>query len=146
DIHVHAETAGFHPHPDRDCAFIRELNPGKVRTQTLEKFLLAQLCRLHDSLLVFEKLNNDKAGSVEGISGLRQENLPRPGLMAQKSREENISVNNDAVGIHSVSYSPKRRLFFSHQSALISSDNCQAAFSVSVLRRAILSTRNQLTK
>ncbi len=60
--------------------------------------------------------------------------------------EKNIRVNNDAVGIHSASYSPKRCLFFSHQSALISSDSCQAAFSVSLLRRAILSTRNQLTK
>ncbi len=48
--------------------------------------------------------------------------------------------------MNSLSYSPKRCLFFSHQSALISSDNWQAAFSVSLLRRAILSMRSQLTK
>src|SRR5947209_6108442 len=44
------------------------------------------------------------------------------------------------------SYPPKRFLFFSHQSALICSDKCQAACSVSLLRRAMLSTRSQLTK
>ena len=77
---------------------------------------------------------------------MREEDLPKPGLMAQKGREENIGINNDVVGIHSLPYSPKPSLFFSHRSALISSDNCQAACSVSLLRRAILSTRNQLTK
>src|SRR2546427_6585521 len=64
----------------------------------------------------------------------------------EKRSKKDIGVNDNAVGIHEAPYSPKRCLFFSHQPALISSDICQAACSVSLLRRAMLSTRSQVTK
>ena len=55
-----------------------------------------------------------------------------------------LRVVNDAGGIHDKCYSPKRCLLLSHQPTLISSVNCQAAEGVSLLRRAMASTRSQV--
>src|SRR5438034_4548009 len=145
-IHICAQSAPFHPGANRNYTFVDENDARKVRAQTFQQFIFTQLGGCRDSLLVLEDFHHHEPGPVESLVAGGKKHLPKLGLPADKRSEEDASINDDTSGIHDRPYSAKRSLFFSHQSALRSSDNCQAAASVSLLRRATLSWRSQFTK
>src|SRR5437016_2222405 len=95
---------------------------------------------------MFENFDDCKSGTVKSPGSWVEESLSQPGFPSEKRSKEYVGVNDDARWVHNETYPPKRSLFFDHQSAFISSDNRQASPSVSLLRRAMLSTRSQLTK
>src|SRR5437762_4550667 len=80
------------------------------------------------------------------MTGVGQDGFSDSSLTVEKRGEQNICVDHNVGSIHGIIYSPKRCLFLSHQPALISSDNCEAACSVSLLCRAMPSARSQATK
>ncbi|MBM3839284.1 MAG: hypothetical protein FJ398_15210 [Verrucomicrobia bacterium] len=145
-IDLPAQAASFHPGADGNRAFLHELHAGQQFIEALQEFSVAQGRRLRDALFVVEQLDEDKPRTIIGGNRVAQKSPPPGRVPAHQQRKENAGINDDAGRVHSTCGEEKRGPWVSHQPALISSDNCHAASGVSLLRRAMLSTRSQATK